>query len=121
MYEMETALEYVNRTPLYIADSQFPVQAARFLINQQKYLEHLEAGRSTEALVTLRQQIAPMDIEPSRLHHLSRQVKSTSHVNCLTPSSLMMSSSPEELHRRAIWDGARGNSRHKLLNQLQRQ
>lgn len=31
-----------------------------------------------------------------------------------------MSSSPQELQRRATWDGANGNSRHKLLNQLQR-
>lgn len=31
-----------------------------------------------------------------------------------------MSSSLEELYRRAAWDGVKGNSRHKLLNQLQR-
>jgi hypothetical protein len=51
------------------------MQAARFLISQQKYLECLEAGRSADALFVLRQEIAPMDIEPGRLHNLSRCVE----------------------------------------------
>lgn len=80
------------------------LRAARFLISQQKYLECLEAGRSADALFILRQEIAPMDLEPARLHNLS---------------SLIMSSTPEELRRRASWDGARGESRQRLLAQLQ--
>ncbi|KAG8873801.1 hypothetical protein FRC20_007455 [Serendipita sp. 405] len=80
------------------------LRAAHFLINQQKYLEYLENNQSTEALLTLRQEIAPFDIEPARLNHLS---------------SLIMSRNPDDLRRRASWDGARGNSRRILLDRLQ--
>ncbi|PVF98849.1 WD40 repeat-like protein [Serendipita vermifera] len=80
------------------------LRVARFLINQQRYLESIEAGRNAEALSILRKEIAPLDIEQPRLHHLS---------------GLVMSSTPDELRRRAGWDGVEGNSRHKLLTQLQ--
>ncbi|KAG8835358.1 hypothetical protein FRC17_003841 [Serendipita sp. 399] len=80
------------------------LRAACFLINQQKYLEYLENNQSTEALLTLRQEIAPLDIEPARLNYLS---------------SLIMSSNPDDLRRRASWDGAKGNSRRILLDRLQ--
>jgi WD repeat-containing protein 26 len=43
-----------------------------------------------------------------------------SHRSMLTLISLIMSSTPEELRRRAAWDGARGESRQRLLMQLQR-
>lgn len=48
------------------------VQAARFLISQQKYLEQLEAMQPTAALQTLRGELAVYCSDPERLHYLSR-------------------------------------------------
>ncbi|KAK7037966.1 WD-domain-containing protein, partial [Favolaschia claudopus] len=78
---------------------------ARFLISQQKYLELLEAQKTTDALHVLRNELAPLDVDSEQLHMLS---------------SLMMCSEPEDLRRRAGWDGAAGNSRRILLDQLHR-
>ncbi|KAF8211925.1 WD40 repeat-like protein [Mycena galopus ATCC 62051] len=78
---------------------------ARFLISQQKYLELLEAQKITDALHVLRNELAPLDVDSEQLHILS---------------SLMMSSEPEDLRRRAGWDGAAGNSRRILLDNLHR-
>ncbi|KAF9030807.1 WD40 repeat-like protein [Hymenopellis radicata] len=76
---------------------------AKFLINQQKYLELLEAQRTTEALHVLRNQLAPLGVDPEQLHSLS---------------SLIMCSEPEDVRQRAGWDGAAGNSRDQLLLNL---
>ncbi|KAJ7172204.1 WD40 repeat-like protein [Mycena filopes] len=78
---------------------------ARFLISQQKYLELLEAQQTTEALHVLRNELAPLDVDSEQLHVLS---------------SLMMCSEPEDLRQRAGWDGAAGNSRRILLDNLHR-
>ncbi|KAJ6525716.1 WD40-repeat-containing domain protein [Mycena capillaripes] len=77
----------------------------RFLISQQKYLELLEAQKTTDALHVLRNELAPLDVDSEQLHMLS---------------SLMMCSEPEDLRRRAEWDGAAGNSRRILLENLHR-
>ncbi|KAJ7087763.1 WD40 repeat-like protein [Mycena epipterygia] len=78
---------------------------ARFLISQQKYLELLEAQKITDALQVLRNELAPLDVDSEQLHILS---------------SLMMCSEPEDLRQRAGWDGAAGNSRRILLDNLHR-
>ncbi|KAI0934659.1 hypothetical protein AcV5_006428 [Taiwanofungus camphoratus] len=78
---------------------------AKFLISQQKYLELLEAGKMTTALQVLRNELAPLSVEPDTLHSLS---------------SLMMCSDPEDLRQRVGWDGASGSSRRQLLINLQR-
>ncbi|KAG6909629.1 hypothetical protein DXG01_016411 [Tephrocybe rancida] len=65
---------------------------ARFLISQQKYLELLEAKKTTLALHVLRHELAP----------------------------LLMCSESEDLRQRAGWDGAAGTSRRQLLNNIQR-
>ncbi|KAJ7343183.1 WD40 repeat-like protein [Mycena albidolilacea] len=78
---------------------------ARFLISQQKYLELLEAQKTTDALHVLRNELAPLEVDSEHLHILS---------------SLMMCSEPEDLRRRAGWDGAAGNSRRILLENLHR-
>ncbi|KAJ7157017.1 WD40 repeat-like protein [Mycena crocata] len=78
---------------------------ARFLISQQKYLELLEAQKTTDALHVLRNELAPLDVDPDQLHILS---------------SLMMCSEPEDLRQRAGWDGAAGSSRRTLLDNLHR-
>ncbi|KAF7778551.1 hypothetical protein Agabi119p4_2896 [Agaricus bisporus var. burnettii] len=77
---------------------------ARFLISQQKYLELLEAKKTTAALQVLRNELAPMNTEAEQLHTLS---------------SFLMCSDPEELRQRTGWDGASGSSRQQLLNDLQ--
>ncbi|KAG2061593.1 WD40 repeat-like protein [Suillus hirtellus] len=79
---------------------------ARFLIGKQKYLELLEARKTTAALQVLRNDLAPYStaLEQDELHALS---------------SLMMCSDPQDLRRRASWDGASGNSRRQLLDDLQ--
>ncbi|KAG2158482.1 WD40 repeat-like protein [Suillus bovinus] len=79
---------------------------ARFLIGKQKYLELLEARKTTAALQVLRNNLAPYStgLDQEELHALS---------------SLMMCSDPQDLRRRASWDGASGNSRRRLLEDLQ--
>ncbi|KAF8590071.1 WD40 repeat-like protein [Ramaria rubella] len=80
-------------------------RAAKFLISQQKYLELLEVQELNAALVVLRTELAPLNIDPERLQLLS---------------SLLMSASGDEVRRGARWDGAAGSSRHRLLLYLQR-
>ncbi|KAI0636404.1 WD40 repeat-like protein [Trametes polyzona] len=78
---------------------------ARFLIAKQKYLEYLEAGKTTAALSVLRNELAPLNPELDHLHALS---------------SLMMCSDPTDLRNQVGWDGAGGTSRRRLLMDLQR-
>lgn len=68
------------RPPLRKPPSSFSVhtllltlsQDARFLISQQKYLELLEARKTTAALHVLRNELAPINTETEHLHTLSR-------------------------------------------------
>lgn len=78
---------------------------AKFLISEQKYLELLEANKTTAALYVLRNELAPLDADSDHLHMLS---------------SLIMCSDPDDLRQRASWDGTLGSSRHHLLNNLHR-
>ncbi|WFD06075.1 hypothetical protein MVES1_001415 [Malassezia vespertilionis] len=77
----------------------------RFLLHEQEYLELLEAGASTAALRLLRQRIVPLARQPGRVMLLS---------------SLVLHTHPEDLYRRASWDGSRGHSRQRLLDKIQR-
>jgi hypothetical protein len=52
----------------------YHMQDAKFLVNQQKYLELLEAQKMTEALYVLRNELAPLDVGAEQLHVLSRSV-----------------------------------------------
>ena len=54
--------------------SHVPGQDAKFLIAKQKYLEYLEAGKTTAALQVLRNELAPLNPELDHLHALSRYV-----------------------------------------------
>ncbi|KAG4301169.1 hypothetical protein PCK1_002479 [Pneumocystis canis] len=74
-----------------------------FYLRQQKFLELLELRKMQEALVVLREQLSPLDYNKERLHFLT---------------SLIMSSSVDDLKKRASWDGANGVSRQKLLKKL---
>ncbi|KAH9050611.1 WD40 repeat-like protein [Lactarius hengduanensis] len=79
-------------------------QEAKFLISQQKYLEYLETGRTTKALHVLRNELAPLHMDPEQLQPLS---------------SLVMCSDAADLRQKAGWDGAHGSSRRRLLVNLQ--
>ncbi len=43
----------------------------KFLLLEQKYLEHLEDGRVFEALHCLRQELTPLKYNTDRVHKLS--------------------------------------------------
>lgn len=76
---------------------------AIFKIYEQKYFELLELEQQNRALSVLRHQLAPIAAESDRLHALSR---------CLFKGKAA-------LYEERGWDGARGNSRMRLLYQLQ--
>ncbi|KAJ3103927.1 hypothetical protein HDU97_009739 [Phlyctochytrium planicorne] len=79
------------------------LQGMRFLIRQQKYLEHLESGNTKKALQILRSEITPVCTDHFVLHALS---------------SLSTCSSPELLRQCSQWSGT-SNSREELLTFLQ--
>ncbi|KAG6335210.1 hypothetical protein ID866_3881 [Astraeus odoratus] len=92
--------------PSLIADDDM-LWDAMFLIGKQKYLELLEARKTTAALQVLREQLAPLSVDSSeQLHALSRLV----HQHYIA----------YDLRRRALWDGASPVSRQALLIELQR-
>lgn len=78
---------------------------AEFLINQQKYLELVEAQLTGAALRVLRDDLAPCVVDSDYLNSLS---------------SYIMCSGPEDLRAQSGWDGAAGWSRHRLLEDIQR-
>ncbi|KAI0032289.1 WD40 repeat-like protein [Vararia minispora EC-137] len=77
---------------------------AKCLIIQQKYLELLETGKTTEALHILRDELASLHPDATHLHFLS---------------GLLMCTDAADLQQRASWDGAEGSSRRRLLVDLQ--
>ncbi|QUC19588.1 uncharacterized protein UV8b_03829 [Ustilaginoidea virens] len=77
----------------------------RFRMRQQKFLELLEKKDTTRALHVLRTELTPLHHDTSKLHFLS---------------SLLMCLSTNDLMTKANWDGAKGDSRKKLLSELSR-
>uniref|UniRef100_V5ET48 WD40 repeat-containing protein n=1 Tax=Kalmanozyma brasiliensis (strain GHG001) TaxID=1365824 RepID=V5ET48_KALBG len=79
--------------------------AAKTLENESgRYLELLEARQTKKALNVLREKLTPLSHDTSQLHLLS---------------SLVISASPEQLHARANWDGADGESRRLLMMEIE--
>ncbi|XP_034827354.1 WD repeat-containing protein 26 isoform X1 [Maniola hyperantus] len=62
----------------------------KFVVLEQKYLEHLEAGRVLDALHVLRNELTPLQHDTPRVHRLS---------------ALMMCADATELRARAHWPG----------------
>ncbi|KAK7693817.1 hypothetical protein QCA50_003389 [Cerrena zonata] len=81
------------------------LREARFFISRQKYLELLEAGKTSAALQVLRYELAPLKVDTEQLHSLS---------------GLLMCADVVDLQHQAAWDGAAGTSRRQLLVNLQR-
>ncbi|TWU73847.1 hypothetical protein ED733_005383 [Metarhizium rileyi] len=77
----------------------------RFGMRQQKFLELLETRDTTQALQVLRTELTPLEHDTVKVHFLS---------------SLLMCISTEDLMAKANWDGARGESRKRLLSDLSR-
>lgn len=77
----------------------------KFLLQEQKYLEYLEDGRSMEALNVLRHELTPLQHNVPRVHELS---------------SFMMCSLAEELRAVSRWQGKGAASRGALMEKLQR-
>ncbi|KAK8782801.1 hypothetical protein V5799_015854 [Amblyomma americanum] len=75
----------------------------QFLLQEQKYLEHLEEGRLLEALQCLRHGLTPLRHKTERVHELS---------------SYIMCGSAEELRSMSRWDGKGPASRLKLMEKL---
>ncbi|CAD6888012.1 unnamed protein product [Tilletia laevis] len=80
------------------------LESIKFALQQQRFLELLEAGHNKKALSVLRDRLTPLNYGSERLHQLS---------------SLMMCESPEQLRVRARWDGAKGQSRRDLLQEIE--
>lgn len=76
----------------------------KFVVLEQKYLEHLEAGRVLDALHVLRNELTPLQHDTPRVHRLS---------------ALMMCAEPHELQTRARWPGAGALSRQLVLQRVQ--
>lgn len=80
------------------------LRSIRFMLQKQRYLELLESRQTKKALNVLREKLTPLSHDTSQLHHLS---------------SLVISASPEQLHARAGWDGADGESRRLLMMEIE--
>lgn len=76
----------------------------KFILLEQKYLEHLEAGRALDALHVLRNELTPLQHDTPRVHRLS---------------ALMMCADAAELHARASWPGAGEESRTAVVTRVQ--
>ncbi|KAL8735020.1 MAG: hypothetical protein Q9166_001145 [cf. Caloplaca sp. 2 TL-2023] len=74
----------------------------RFQLRTQKYLELLESKDLGRALMVLRQELTPLKQDRSQLQHLSSMLVNT----------------PDGLKKEAKWDGATGQSRQLLLQEL---
>ncbi|XP_076314197.1 WD repeat-containing protein 26-like [Tachypleus tridentatus] len=85
-------------------DVPYAIAEMKFLLLEQKYLEHLETGHVLEALQCLRGEITPLKHNTNRVHELS---------------SYMMCSTGEELRGMSRWDGKGLISRQKLMEKLQ--
>lgn len=76
----------------------------KFIILEQKYLEHLDDGCPLEALHVLRNELTPLQHNISRVHQLS---------------SYMMCSNNHDLYQRAKWEGKGILSRALVMERLQ--
>jgi len=87
-----------------LLDTSQVLPKMKFLLLEQKYLEHLEEGRVLDALHVLRQELGPLKLNTQRLHELS---------------GFMMCGSCEDLRKVANWEGKGPKSRQKLMGRLQ--
>ncbi|XP_073990126.1 WD repeat-containing protein 26 isoform X2 [Rhodnius prolixus] len=94
----------LNELKPLLEKSSHSLSEMKFLILEQKYLEYLEDGRVLDALHVLRNELAPLQHNTSRVHEIS---------------SFMMCGGPDELKRITCWEGKGSVSRSKLMDKLQ--
>lgn len=99
--QWKEAEEVLSSLPLENPDNSTPIL---FALRQQKFLEAMETQDTKRALTILRNDLSGLNFDSDRLHFLS---------------SLVMCSEAAELRKRAVWDGASGESRRRLLVHLQ--
>lgn len=88
---------------VFVCDAD--MQAARFLVYEQQFLELLEGGNVSDALDCLRNNLVNCTTDPIMLHRLPL---------------LCMCSSPDEIRKRAKWEGTGRASRSAVLRNLQK-
>lgn len=76
----------------------------KFLLLEQKYMEHLDSGLVVDALECLRHELTPLNHQTPRVHELSRY---------------LMVKDSDELRRFSNWEGRGSLSRQKLMDKLQ--
>ncbi|KAK9838625.1 hypothetical protein WJX74_000090 [Apatococcus lobatus] len=96
----DEAVELLGQLRLGNSDS---LSRAKFLLLEQKYLEAIQARDLTTAVKCLRSELAPLKLEPNRLHQLAACILAT------TPAALSIAAS---------WSGP-PSSRQLLLADLQ--
>ncbi|KIY43516.1 WD40 repeat-like protein [Fistulina hepatica ATCC 64428] len=102
-YILEASWDAAEHALTHLGVDHDALWQSKLLIRQQKYLELLEDNDSAAALKVLRNELAPLNVEPNRLHLLS---------------SYLMCSNSEDLRERAQWQGGRRASRQRLMEQL---
>lgn len=94
----------------------------KFVIREQKYLEFLEKQDTGRALMVLQTELQPLNWDRGRLNALSEYATLFSqylHQETQTDySRLLVCVDREDLMFQAHWDGAHGQSRQRLLQEL---
>jgi WD40 repeat protein len=86
----------------YLKIKDNDINECLFLIRQQKYLELLEKRKVNNALIVLRKELTPLQVNLNRLYELS---------------SYLMCTDIEDIKKRSNWNSE--NSRSALLSELQ--
>ncbi|KAH8419623.1 hypothetical protein KR222_010762 [Zaprionus bogoriensis] len=90
--------------PLIDNGKSSTITEMKFILLEQKYLEHLDDGNPLDALHVLRSELTPLQHNISRVHQLS---------------SYMMCSTNHDLYQRAKWEGKGIVSRAHVMERLQ--
>ncbi|KAH8261076.1 hypothetical protein KR044_002879 [Drosophila immigrans] len=90
--------------PLIDNGKSSTITEMKFILLEQKYLEHLDDGNPLDALHVLRSELTPLQHNILRVHQLS---------------SYMMCSTNHDLYQRAKWEGKGIASRALVMERLQ--
>ncbi|KAK9865403.1 hypothetical protein WJX84_007229 [Apatococcus fuscideae] len=99
--DWDEAVRLLGRLKLSNSES---FSKAKFLLLEQKYLEAIQARELTTAVKCLRSELAPLKLEPERLHQLA---------------ACILATNTAALAAAASWPGPEGGSREQLLADLQ--
>ncbi|XP_017136950.1 WD repeat-containing protein 26 homolog [Drosophila miranda] len=97
-------LDLKDLEPLIDNGKLSTITEMKFILLEQKYLEHLDDANPLDALHVLRSELTPLQHNISRVHQLS---------------SYMMCSTNQDLYQRAKWEGKGILSRALVMERLQ--